>query len=124
MSDVRAGILRHRVTIQYRVETRGDTGEVLWTWTDFARVWAAIEPVTGRESWAGAQLYAEVTTLIRVRYREGITPKMRIFHGDNYGSPTFGEYFDVQSVVRPDYARDELQLYCVKRDASGWRDNG
>ena len=46
---VRAGILRDRITIQERSNTRNSVGEKIDSWSDVATVWAQVRPVSGRE---------------------------------------------------------------------------
>lgn len=110
---MRAGLLRHRVTIQQRTESQGGTGEVTWTWADLSTVWAAIEPVSEREYFAAAQVQSEAVTRIRMRYRDDIRPKMRVKFG--------ARYFDIQGVRQAFGEFKELHLMCVERDADGWR---
>ena len=47
-------------------------------WHPIAQVMAAIEPLTGREYWQAAQAQGESTVKIIMRYRDGITDRMRI----------------------------------------------
>ena len=80
----KAGLLRHRVTIQNFTSTQDPvTGEVLPSaWTDWATaVAAAIEPLSGREFIAAQQVSSELTTRITIRARAGVVPVMRIVHG-------------------------------------------
>lgn len=121
-SDVEAGRLRHRVTLQRRVESQGSTGEVTWTWQDEDVVWAAVEPIQGREFFASQQVQAEVTTRIRIRYRPNIDAKMRVKHVTDAGSPGAVVYYGIEAVINPKHRRRELQLMCRERDAEGWRD--
>jgi SPP1 family predicted phage head-tail adaptor len=75
---IRAGALRHTLTIEEATETRDAHGQAVQTWATFASVPGAFEPLTGREVFAAAQVQAEVTARARIRYLEGVTPKMRI----------------------------------------------
>ena len=52
--EMEAGQLRHRVTIQQATETTDGFGGVTQAWATFATVWAAVEPLTGREYLQGA----------------------------------------------------------------------
>lgn len=101
---MRAGELRHRVTIQQPVESRNSFGEVTVTWQDVATVWAAIEPLRGREFWEARQTVAEMDVRIRIRYRSGITPKMRVVWGS--------KVYDIESVIDVESRRKELHLMC------------
>lgn len=79
---MRAGELRHRITIQEQGETKDSFGADTLTWQDFATVWAAIEPLQGREYFAAQQVHAEVTTKIRIRYLPGVKPSMLVLFGN------------------------------------------
>ncbi len=101
-----AGKLRHRVVIQENTPTRDSYGDEVDSWSTWATVWGAVEPLTGREAFsAGAnQRLAEVTHRIRIRYRSGVLPTMRV----TWRSRTF----NIQSVIEPETRDREIQLMC------------
>ncbi len=99
---MRAGELRHRITIQQATETPSTSGAITQTWSTVATVWAAIEALSGREAFAAQQVNAQVSSRIRIRYRAGITPKMRIVFG--------ARTFNIESVMDMESRRRELQL--------------
>lgn len=101
---MRAGDLRHRVTIQYAVETQNSYGEPVASWQDVATVWAAVEPLRGREYFDAQATQARVDHRIRIRYRAGITPRMRVLFGSRV--------FEIQAVIEPESRRRELHLMC------------
>lgn len=101
---MRAGDLRHRVTIQQKTVTSDPEGVAVETWTEVATVWAAVEPLRGREYIQAAAVTPEVTTRIRMRYRLGVKPAMRVVHG--------GRVYDVLSVIDVGGLRRELELMC------------
>ena len=76
-----AGDLIQRIRIERPVKTRNSLGEQLVTWEEFATVWAAVEPLSGRELTSLRAELADVTARIRIRYRPGVRPEMRIVHG-------------------------------------------
>lgn len=79
---MQAGRLRHRVTIQNRVETQDPTtGAIAVSWADVATVWAAVEPLSAREFIAAQAAQSQVSARITIRYRAGVTAAMRIVHG-------------------------------------------
>jgi len=81
---VKAGRLRHRVTIQQR--DTSSTWETEDSWTTYATVWGAIEPIRGREFWDASKVNSEVTARITIRYRSGITSMMRaVANSKTYG---------------------------------------
>lgn len=78
---MRAGKLRHKVTIQSPGPAQDpDSGDMVPSWTDFASVWASIEPLSARDFIAAQANQSEITARIVIRYREGILPTMRILH--------------------------------------------
>lgn len=100
-----AGRLRHRITIQaYREVGRTRFNEPIMDWCDVARVWASVEPISGREYWASAQVQSEVTHRIRIRYRPGIKPTMRVLYQ--------GREFEIESVIDYQARHEFLQLMC------------
>lgn len=122
---MKVGDLRHRIQIQRPVQVRTDSGafeEVFETWI---RCWAAIEPLSPREIFAAAQVQSDITTRIRIRYRPGITAKMRIAWQREAGSPSIIEYFDIEGPpIELNTQRDEIHLMCRRRDAEGFRTGG
>lgn len=75
-----SGKLRHRVAIERIVRTQDeDTGATTETWTEVAKVWAAIEPLSAREFVQSAAGQSEVTARITIRTRE-ILATDRISH--------------------------------------------
>jgi SPP1 family predicted phage head-tail adaptor len=101
---VRAGQLRHRVTIQEPDPTQDEYGEAVPTWSDMATVWAAVEPLQGREFLEAQRVGAEVTTRIRIRYRDGIVAEMRVSWGDHT--------YDIEAVIHVEERQREIHLMC------------
>lgn len=112
---MRAGSMRHSVTIEAQTKVQDSTGAIVPTWSDFAAVRASIEPIAGREFFAASQVQSNVNTRIRIRFLSGITPKMRVVHG--------ADLYDIEAVL-PDSksGRHEMQLMCIKRGSKGFRD--
>jgi len=107
---MRAGKLRHKVTIQDYTESQNSYNEMIKTWSDYETVWASIEPARGREFWESQQINAEVTTKITIRHLYGINPKMRVKYGNRI--------FEIISVINPEERNVELQLM-VKESVNG-----
>lgn len=102
---MRAGKLRHRITIQSRHTARGTMGGESAQWVDVAQCLpAAIEPLNGRELLTAQQVQSEITVRIRLRYRPGIEAKMRVLYR--------GEVYSIQYVINPELLNRELQLMC------------
>ena len=102
---MRAGRLRHRITIQEPASTVGGLGEKLKSWADVATVWAAIEPLRGREFFESHQRESEATTVITIRYRSGLTHSMRI----NFGS----KYYKIDDILNPDERNRYLEIIAI-----------
>jgi len=101
---MRAGDLRNRVTIQSKAVVQNSFGEEDITWTELATVWAAVEPLRGREFLDGRMVTAEITTRIRIRQRDGISPEMRVVFG--------AKIYDIIAVVHVEEREREIHLMC------------
>ena len=102
---MRSGRLRHRVTIQQPVVAVNGYGERITTWSTVAIVWAAVEPLRGREFFDAEQVQAEISHRVVLRYRSGITSTMRLLHK--------GRVLHIQSPpIDVDERHRELQLMC------------
>lgn len=79
---MRAGRLRHRITIQYHgTISRDAAGQEVITWVDLATVWANVQASQGaREVFVSRadQEQATSTHVVRMRYRGDVDVKMRI----------------------------------------------
>lgn len=82
---MRAGRLRHAVTIQRKSLTTDEYGGPVESWADVATVAASVEPMGGRELASAQTVNAEITTKITMRYMAGVTAADRIvFEGRFY----------------------------------------
>lgn len=79
---MRAGTLRHRVTLQVRAPSQDAEGQPDGAWGNVATVWAAVEDISTRELVRGGIESGQATTRITCRYRTDITSGMRAVHGD------------------------------------------
>ena len=100
---IRAGELRSYVTIEEPGE-RTASGGTSSTWKEFAKVFAKIEPLTGRELQTAKTLYAEVTTRVTIRYMQGVTTKMRIVAD--------GKRFNIHATVDIGFLHEEIEILC------------
>lgn len=120
---MQSGKLRHQVILERRTDVQQPGGQVKHDYVPFATdVWAAIEPVSGREFFAAQQVQAEVTTRIRIRWRDDVDETCRIRHVTRHTIPIHEDIYDIAAVL-PDAktGRRELVLMCTKRTAEGWR---
>lgn len=122
---MRSGTLRHVVSIDAAVDRVSASGAVTTAYVPYLQNIAAhVMPAgdqTGRETYTSAMIMATVDTKVRVRYREGITAKMRVRHETGPGSPTHVDLYDIMAVVEADSRKRELWLWCRRRDAGGFR---
>lgn len=78
MNAVKAGKLRHRVTIQAQQNTQDPvTGANIVTWVDVATVWASVEPLSVREFIQSQATQSEISARITIRYRPDLDASMR-----------------------------------------------
>ena len=103
---MQAGRLREQVAIQQESVTRDEYGAEVIAWVGVATVWASILPKASGERFlsGAAQLQAEITHTVRIRYRSGITAKMRLLWGSRY--------LEVETITDPDGRKRELVLMC------------
>jgi SPP1 family predicted phage head-tail adaptor len=101
---MKIGKLRHRIAIEQVAETQDSDGSVSEAWYTYDTVQASIEPVSGREYFAGQTTHADVTHRIYMRYIPGIIPGMRIVYQSRI--------FAILSVINTRERNLELQLMC------------
>lgn len=101
---MRAGSLTERVTLERFTMGQDEIGQPVEEWTPYATVWAAVEPLNGRDLIAAQPIRAEVTTCIRMRYRPGVSPADRIDHG--------GTIYNISTAINPKSRDAELVLMC------------
>jgi SPP1 family predicted phage head-tail adaptor len=111
--DIRAGELRHRLTIQNLVET-ADTfgGANTESWVTLATVWADIRQLIGNELMRAQQVESQVTTRIRIRYIEGLKARCRGYVNAAVGTVIY----DVLAVIH-DGRKRWIELQTVRRNA-------
>ena len=90
---MRAGELRHKITIQQLTETpRDSVGAPARTWTTFAACNAEVNPLRGVEAFQAQQRYPTVDHQMRLRHLAGVTAKMRVSFDSRI--------FDIKGVLR------------------------
>ena len=103
---MRAGWLRHRVTIQEKVVTRDAYGEEDFTWANVRTVWASVEPMRGREFLQAQTEQVVYDTIVRMRYGIDVTPENRLMWNN--------QYYDVRSAISILEKQKELELQCIR----------
>lgn len=107
---MRAGTLRHRVSLQAPATGQDAYGAPLTGWTDFAlNVPASITDLSGREYLAAAATQNAVQSKIAIRALAGISAAMRVVHG--------ADQYNIETVLRQ---RDgSLLLMCSRGGSHG-----
>lgn len=78
-----AGTLSQRVQLMRVIETQDSDGNIVEELVLIAPLWANIRHQTSKEFMAADIERAKSKISIRIRYRPGIKPSMRILHGDS-----------------------------------------
>ena len=97
------GKLRHRATFLRPVTDKDILGGYKGEWVPVVTTWAQISPVSGKEYFAQTR---ELTVSHKVycRYRDGITPRMRIQFGKRR--------FRILSVLNWEERNEGLTIMC------------
>ncbi len=101
---MRAGRLRHRVTMERAVQVTTD-GSTVTTWQLHGYAWGAVEPIRGREALIAGATLAEMDTRIILRHNSlsaTLTARDRITYA--------GVAYNLQSVVEVRTARREIEF--------------
>lgn len=106
--------LDKRVTLQQRTDGQDSTGAPLTGWTNVittgdGKVWASVTDLTGRQYVAAKAGQNSVSTTIRIRWRAGVVPTMRVLHGS--------DVYDIEAALNRDGRW--LDLMCVRGVSNG-----
>jgi SPP1 family predicted phage head-tail adaptor len=111
---ISAGSLDDRITIQTLTAASPNvsgSGMPDESWQTYASVAASVEPISGRELFSALERHAETTTRIKIRYRDGVTAKMRIVGSD-------GTIYEIERLL--EYKRDGyMELLCTSGVTEG-----
>lgn len=101
------GELKHKITIQQDIPLEDASYNKKENWVNVAGLIdlrASITTTGGREFYAAQRVNAETSTLITIRYKPGISPKMRVKYGTRY--------FDILNVNDVNEAHIYILLSC------------
>lgn len=98
---IRAGRLRHRLTLQRKTESRTSNGDITIAWVTDSTVWGAIEPLSGKELVAASQTQNEATVRIVIRYHATINDTWRVVND--------GKAYSILSLIN-DSERDHMMV--------------
>jgi head-tail adaptor len=118
---MQSGKFVHLITIERRVPAQGGTGNITETWEavpGFARIMGEVLPDRASEFFGAKQIQATTNALVRLYYQPGIDPTMRVVH---HVRPGVDEYWGIEGAVDYQRRQRELRLYCLQRDAEGYR---
>lgn len=103
-----AGAMRARINIEQLAAGADGYGQPNGAWQTVASVWAEPLPASARvagEQLAAGQEVATTARVWRIRYREDVTPAMRVTHG-----PT---HYRIAQVLPDLRGREFVDLACV-----------
>ena len=75
---MRAGLLRHRVTVQSASASADAFGQLAPAWADVGTYWANVQPLSGREAERARQVRADATHVVDMRIPTAITVEHRL----------------------------------------------
>ena len=98
------GDLNKRIQIQYEVKSSDGMGGWDSTWTDACTCWAALWPISAKETIQSMKETMTISMRIRIRYRSVLRPDWRIRFGNRF--------FNIVSIVNPEERNELLDLMC------------
>lgn len=105
---MRAGQLRHRVTIQRSALGTADSyGAQAEAWSDVLEVWAEVRTLSGLEAWRAKQIQPEAAVQVTMRYQSDFTSADRLLFGTRYLYP-LGVESDVRKTRTAALCREKL----------------
>ncbi|HBE9079245.1 phage head closure protein [Serratia fonticola] len=105
---MKAGQMRHRITIQNFTTIELPSGSEKEVWFDVATVWAEVKAISGRELLASGAEMSEITLRVWLRYRADVGSASRILwqqKGDRQLA------YSIVSAI-PDPKASRLELLC------------
>jgi SPP1 family predicted phage head-tail adaptor len=101
---IAAGEIKKQIQLQAPTITRASDGSEIFAWITLATIGADIASGGGREFWQAKQVNAEISHIVRLRYRSKISPRYRIIYGDRI--------LQILAIIDPDESKTELKLMC------------
>lgn len=98
--------LNHRIELQSLGAGQSSTGQPNGAWSTYATVFAAVEPISGREYFNASGERAEVTHKIKLRVGPSVVPKHRALFG--------ARVFNIRSVLNIEERGRYLQLMATE----------
>lgn len=104
---MRAGRLRHRVTLQTRSTAKDAYGHPVQSssgWTNVSTHWARIQPLNGTERNTADLVKGGISHLVTVRASTAFNPSRRLLFGSRI--------FNIESALQMDEIDHEMQIAC------------
>ncbi|MHB8110500.1 MAG: phage head closure protein [Syntrophorhabdaceae bacterium] len=101
---MRIGELNKRVSLQYSTRVADGAGGFTVTWATAAEIYAAVWPVSAKETIEAGQATMTITHRIRIRYRANLKSSWRIKLGSRY--------FNIVSIIDQNEAHKFLDILC------------
>ncbi|MBP1002382.1 phage head closure protein [Serratia fonticola] len=106
---MRAGRLRHRVTIQNFVTVELPSGQEIEEWQEGKTVWAEVMGIGGRELVASGAEKTEATIRVWMRHRADVTAASRLLC---LNGPFKGAVLEIIGPPIPDPKGTRLEILC------------
>jgi len=98
------GKLKKRVQLQTLARNQDSFGEAVPSYSDYATVWASVEPLQGRELEHAQQISAEVNYRVTIRYNAKVNSEHRVVYGERI--------LEIEAVINPEERNELLVLMC------------
>jgi len=99
------GKLNRRVSLQKLGPAQDSAGQPTQQWTEFAKPWADIRFVSGKEFATAGSEASSATASIRLRYREDVTPAMRVVYRSSI--------FNIVAILPDESGHEYVDLACT-----------
>lgn len=97
-----AGKMRRQAVLESPQEVSDGAGGYSLSWQEEATLWAEMRPLSGKEKVVADKLQASLTHRVVLRYRDGVTPQMRL--------QMDGRYFNIRRVINVEERNEFLEL--------------
>lgn len=100
------GEMRHYLYLQKRTLNSNEFGESVPHWKTEAALFAAIEPLAGREQWLAQQVQPDLTHRVMIYARDSVTPEKRFLWNTRI--------LRIESVRAVGERQEHLECLCVE----------
>jgi SPP1 family predicted phage head-tail adaptor len=104
-----SGRLNRRVMIQAPSVVQDEYGQPTSTFVTLATVWAAVEPLSGRQLFAARAAVSTVSVAITIRFLATVTTAMRVLYGNHI--------YGIDAIIDSEMAHESLILQCSELPA-------